>query len=249
MAKIVCMIPARLQSSRFPRKILADLGGRTLLQRSWEAACRTGFFDRVVVAVDAEETAEIVRGFGGDVEMTSVDCLNGTERLIELVQNDRIEGEVFVNWQADEPFLDRSIMGDLLQSIDKKDSDVWTLKKKIDDPVQALSPHIAKVVTDAEGRALYFSRSLIPHYRDDQADCEKIFYKHIGIYAFTYGALLKIAALKLCPIEYAEQLEQLRWLYNGLRICVHQTQQEVMGIDLPEHLFAAQARLKISLHA
>jgi len=243
MAKIICMIPARLQSSRFPRKVLADLAGRPLLQWVWEAACRTEFFDEVVAAVDAEETAEVVRNFGGSAEMTSIDCVNGTERLIELVQNGRLKGDIFVNWQGDEPFVDSAIIGDLLQTCRTGDSDIWTLKKKIDDPEQALSPHVTKVVTDSEGRALYFSRSLIPHYRDHQPEGERVFYKHIGIYAFTYEAVLRIAQLHLCPIEEAEQLEQLRWLYNGLRIRVHETQKEAIGIDLPEHLATANARL------
>ncbi len=247
MTKIICVIPARLQSSRFPRKVLADLAGRPLLQWVWEAACKTGFFDQVIVAVDAEETADIVRGFGGHAEMTAVACLNGTERLIELVQGGRIQGDIFVNWQGDEPFIDSVMIGDLLQSCRKLDSDIWTLKKKITDISKVLSPHTPKVVTDAAGRALLFSRSPIPYYRDMRAESEKVFYKHVGIYAFTREALLQIARLPLCPIEDAEQLEQLRWIYNGLRIQVHETQKEVSGIDLPEHLVAAREIVEKSL--
>lgn len=234
------MIPARLDSSRFPRKVLADLAGRPLIQWVWTAACKSGFFDEVIVAVDAEETADVVRGFGGRVEMTNVACVNGTERLIELVKSNRIQGDIFVNWQGDEPFVDSVMIGDLLQTSQKDENDIWTLKKKISDPAQILSPHTAKVVTNAEGRALFFSRSPIPYYRDSRPENQKIFYKHIGIYAFSREAVLKIANLPLCPIEEAEQLEQLRWLYNGLRIRVHETQKEVTGIDLPEHLAAAR---------
>lgn len=240
------MIPARLASSRFPRKILADLGGRPLLQWVWTAACKTGFFDQVVVAVDAEETAEVVRGFGGHAEMTAVSCVNGTERLVELVKDGRVQGDIFVNWQGDEPFIDSVMIGDLLQTCNKRDSDIWTLKKKIVDSSQILSPHTAKVVTDSEGRALLFSRSPIPYYRDSRPENEKTFYKHIGIYAFSREAVLKIARLPLCPIEEAEQLEQLRWLYNGLRIRLHETKKEVTGIDLPEHLAAARELIEKS---
>jgi 3-deoxy-manno-octulosonate cytidylyltransferase (CMP-KDO synthetase) len=241
MTKITCVIPARLQSSRFPRKILADLSGKPLLQWVWEAACRTGYFNKIIIAVDSEETAEVVRGFGGSAEMTPLSCVCGTERLTELVQAGRIEGDIFVNWQGDEPFIDSVMIGDLLQTCRQRDSDIWTLKKKITESSQVLSPHIVKVVTDAQHHALYFSRSPIPYYRDHRPESEKVFYKHIGIYAYTREALLTIARLFLCSIEEAEQLEQLRFLYNGLRICVHETQKEVIGIDLPEHLAAAQA--------
>lgn len=250
MTKIICMIPARLQSSRFPRKILADLAGRPLLQWVWEAAVKTGFFDEVVVAVDAEETADVVERFGGRAEMTAISCLNGTERLLELVQSGRLKGDVYVNWQGDEPFIDGEMIGALLQTCHKRDGDIWTLKKKISDPAQILSPHIAKVVTDAKGRALFFSRSIIPYYRDSRPESEKVFYKSIGIYAFSHDAIPKIARLPLCQIEEAEQLEQLRWLYNGLRIRVHETSKEVIGIDLPEHLVAARSLIeeRYSLH-
>lgn len=244
MAKIVCVIPARLQSSRFPRKVIADLAGKPLIQWVWEAACKTGFFDQVIVAVDAVETADVVRGFGGHVEMTAVSCLNGTERLIELVKDGRLHGDVFVNWQGDEPFIDSAMIGDLLQTCQKRDADIWTLKKKITDAAQVHSPHTAKIVTDSAGTVLFCSRSPIPFYRDKRPESEKVYYKHIGIYAFTREALLHIACLPLCPIEDAEQLEQLRWIYNGLRLRAHETKKEVCGIDLPEHLAAANALLE-----
>lgn len=246
MAKITCVIPARLQSTRFPRKILADLAGRPLLQWVWEAACKTRIFDKVVIAVDAEETARVVDSFGGHAEMTAVSCVNGTERLIELVQDGRIQGDIFVNWQGDEPFIDKGMIEDLLQTCQKIDSDLWTLKKKIKDNAQVHSPHFAKVVTDADGRALLFSRSPIPHYRDFLPESEKVFYKHIGIYAFTRKALLQISQFSPCSIEDAEQLEQLRWIYNGLRIGVHETQKEVFGIDVPEHLAMAHDHIQKS---
>lgn len=244
MVQINCVIPARLQSSRFPRKILADLGGRPLIQWVWEAACKTGLFHKVVVAVDDEETARIVRHFGGQAEMTSLTCVCGTDRLIELVVNGRLQGDIFVNWQGDEPFIDQTMIQDLLQSCSLDDGDIWTLKKKITEEIQIQSPHTAKVVTDGNGRALFFSRLPIPYYRDARLESEKTFYKHIGIYAYSRAALLKIAKLPLCAIEDAEQLEQLRWLYNGLRIRVHETQKEVRGIDLPEHLIYAQEYIK-----
>jgi 3-deoxy-manno-octulosonate cytidylyltransferase (CMP-KDO synthetase) len=220
--------------------MLKFLGGKPLLQWVWEAAIATGRFDDVVIAVDAEETAELVASFGGKYVMTSPGHLCGTERLIEVVQSGRVDGEIIVNWQGDEPFIQKAMIDDLLQSIEDKEADIWTLKKKIENPEQIHSVHIAKVVTDAQDCALFFSRSPIPCYRDARPDEQKIYYKHVGIYAYTKEALLKIATLSPCEAELAEQLEQLRFLHHGLKIKVHKTLHEVQGIDLPEHLVIAE---------
>ncbi len=239
MKKIVCVIPARLHSTRFPRKILASLGGRPLIQRVWEAAKNVSLFDSVIIAVDNEETAHIVRSFGGEAIMTSPECFSGTQRLVELKARGLIEGDIFVNWQGDEPFIHQNMIENLLQSSENDTADIWTLKKQISDSREAPSPHIAKVVCNREGFALYFSRSLIPFYRDAQ-DNEKIYFKHIGIYAFTAQALHKLASLPISDLEKAEMLEQLSFLHHGLSIKVHETQHEVFGIDLPEHLTQAE---------
>jgi 3-deoxy-manno-octulosonate cytidylyltransferase (CMP-KDO synthetase) len=240
MPKIACVIPARLQSSRFPRKILAKLGGRPLLQWAWEAALATNLFHDVAIAVDAVETADVVKGFGGKCFMTAIDCPSGTLRLAELLLRRKVLGDIFVCWQADEPFLHRDILKDLLQSTDDA-SDVWTLKKKLKNPNDVLSPHIPKVVTDIDGYALYFSRSPIPFHRDTE---EVAYYKHIGIYAYTKATLLKLAKNPTCPLAEAEQLEQLNFLYRGLKVRVHETAFEGFGIDIPEHLEAAHHLIK-----
>lgn len=242
--KVVCVIPARLKSTRFPRKMLASLGGRPLLQRVWERAHTVPLFDTIAFAVDSEETAALIRSFGGIYFMTSEKCANGTERLVELLNTGKLSGDIWVNWQGDEPFISPQMISDLLQSCATDCSDVWTLKKRITSISDALDPHIAKVVCDIEGFALYFSRSQIPFYRDSTADSEKIFHKHIGLYAFTHEALKKIGGLAPCSIEFAEQLEQLRFLYNQLKVRVHETKEEVFGIDLPEHLAKAEVFLK-----
>ncbi len=242
--KITCMIPARLQSSRFPRKMLSMLAGKPLLEWVWQAARDTGRFDEIVIAVDAEETADLVRSFGARYIMTSPSCLSGTERLVELALTEQVDADIFVNWQGDEPFIGKEMIADLLQSVHETDADVWTLKKKITNPAQVSSIQYAKVVTDAEGNALYFSRSPIPCYRDACPDEQKIYYKHVGIYAFTKAAILRIAALPPCSLELAEQLEQLRFLNHGLKLKVHETGHEVQGIDLPEHLAMAEELIK-----
>jgi 3-deoxy-manno-octulosonate cytidylyltransferase (CMP-KDO synthetase) len=233
MKKIACVIPARLKSTRFPRKILAPLHNKPLIQWVWEAAKSVRHFDSVTIAVDADETASIVKSFGGSSIMTEVGCPSGTMRLCELLQRKMIDADVLVCWQGDEPFLHEEIIGELLQSAHTDTADVWTLKKRIVNPEDILSPHVPKVVTDENGYALYFSRCPIPFHRDLQ---ETIYYKHIGIYAYTRDALMRLAHLPTSHLAEAEQLEQLNFLYHGLKVRVHETSHEGFGIDIPEHL-------------
>ena len=241
--KIACIIPARLKSTRFPRKMLATLQGKPLLQWVWEGAKKVSLFDEVVFAIDAQETAHLIESFGGKYFMTAEDCANGTQRLAELLQKGLVDADIWVNWQGDEPFIHEKMIHDLLQSCEEP-SDIWTLKKRIDNVSEVTNPHFAKVVCDRKGFALYFSRSQIPFYRDITDPNQQIFYKHVGLYAFTQEALKKISTLPPCEIEMAEQLEQLRFLYHNLRVKVHETEYEVFGIDLPEHLARAEAHVR-----
>jgi len=245
--KIVCVIPARLKSTRYPKKILSRLGGKPLLQWVWDSAIAVKLFDEVVFAIDAEETAQLLKSFGAKYHMTSVACPSGTDRLCELLQKKAVSADIWVNWQGDEPFIHEQMILDLLQSCATEESDLWTLKKKITDLKDASDRHIAKVVCDHNGFALYFSRSQIPHYRDPIDLHHQKYFKHVGLYAYTQEALIKISSLRPCEIEIAEQLEQLRFLYNNLRIRVHETEHEVFGIDLPEHLAKAEAFIKKDL--
>ena len=242
--KIVCIIPARLKSSRFPKKMLTHLQGKPLLQWVWERAKSTSLFHHVAFAIDAPEVAELVSSFHAPYYMTAESCASGTDRLIEVYKNQKIDADIWVNWQGDEPFITEAMIQTLLKTCKKKDSDIWTLKKRIVAPEEILSPHFAKVVCDVNDFALYFSRSVIPFHRDNANDESQPFYKHVGLYAFTREALEKIAHLTPCVIEQAEQLEQLRFLYHNLRIKVHETDQEVFGIDLPEHLAKAETFIR-----
>lgn len=234
--KVACVIPARLASVRFPKKILADLCGKPLIQWVWEAACKVPLFDEVAFAIDDTETAHVIEKFGGTYFMTSKKCQNGTERLLELWKNQSIKSDFWVGWQADEPFITAPMIQDLLQSCDQDACDVWTLCKKIIKPEDISSPHVVKVVRNSHHEALYFSRSPIPFVRDGGSADKEIFYKHVGMYAFSQEALSKISKLPSCAIEQAEQLEQLRFLYHKLKIKVHQTEHEIFSIDIPEHL-------------
>lgn len=232
---IVCVIPARLSSTRFPRKMLALLSGKPLIQWAFERACQVSFFDEVAIAVDSYELYEVVTSFGAKAFVTSLDCANGTDRLCELKRQKKLQGEIWVNWQGDEPFLKEETMHTLLQSIENPLEEIWTLKKKIHKAEEVHSPHVVKVVCDKQGRALYFSRSTIPSDPDNA-----IVYKHIGLYAFSETALEKIASLSPCQLELQEKLEQLRFLYHGMCIQVHETTEEIFGIDTKEQLAIAQ---------
>lgn len=238
--RVACIIPARLQSSRFPRKILAPLKGKPLIQWVWSAAKKVACFDEVVFAVDAEETAEVIKGFGGKSYMTSPDCPVGTDRLAELQKRGLVKADVWVNWQADGPFINERTIHDLLQSCDKDGADVWTLKKRLFSEEDILSPDVSKVVCDAGGKAMYFSRSTIPFYRKVPQGKEKIYYKHVGLYAYSDAGLKKISSLPPCDLEVIEQLEQLRFLYQGLHVQVHETEYETIEVDTPEHMVRAE---------
>lgn len=240
--KIVCIIPARLASSRFPKKIIAPLGNKPLIERVWNAACAVPFFSQVVLALDAAQTQTVVEQFQGNYIMTSPYHQSGTDRLIEVMRSGKVEADIWVNWQCDEPFIQAAMIEDLLQSCESNDAEIWTLKKRIENSGEISSTQFAKVVTDQSGNALYFSRSPIPCYRADiHADeTKKIYYKHVGLYAYTTAALEKIKTYNLCDIEDAEQLEQLRFLYHNMKIKVHETQYNAYGIDTPADLERAE---------
>ena len=205
------------------------------------------YFDKVVFAIDSEEIAAVIDRFSGQYFMTAESCICGTARLVELCERKALSADIWVNSQGDEPFISEQMISDLLQTCDSEESDIWTLKKRIVDPQEVLNPHIAKVVCDHRGYGLYFSRSPIPYYRDAVPEESKIFYKAVGLYAFTQEALQKISYASVVAIENAEQLEMLRFLYYNLKLRVHETEHEVFGIDLPEHLVRAEAHLKTLL--
>lgn len=238
--KIVCVIPARLASSRFPRKVLAMLGEKPMLQWVWEAASSVDLFDDVAFAIDHSETARLIDSFEGRYYMTSPDCPSGTDRLIELQQEGKMKGDIWVNWQGDEPFIHQEMIENLLQTSDEP-YDIWSLKKEIEIEEEIEDPNIVKVVTDPSDRALYFSRSPVPFDRDGLEDVT--YYKHIGIYAYRDQALKHISTLSPSILEKAEGLEQLRFLENGMTIQVHETAHETVGIDIPEDLARAMDRI------
>lgn len=244
----IAIIPARYASTRFPAKPLARLGGKPVIQRVYEQVA--GVLDEAVVATDDERIYEAVRAFGGRVEMTSTAHRSGTDRCWEAYCKQGRTYDVVVNVQGDEPFIRREQLEALKGCFDNPQTDIATLVKPFAeaDGLAALeNPNSPKVVVDAQGQALYFSRSVIPYLRGVPREewlSRHTFYKHIGIYAFRADVLRAVTSLPQSPLELAESLEQLRWLENGYRIGVGISQVETVGIDTPEDLARAEEFLR-----
>ena len=231
------VIPARYASSRFPGKVLARETGKYLVQHVYERAAQARLPDEVIVATDDERVADAVRSFGGRAVMTSPECASGSDRVAEVVAATP-EIALAVNLQGDEPEVEPTDVDRLFRLLDTNDwADVSTLAVRIDRPEAALDPHVTKVVFAPGGRALYFSRSVIPGSkgRGGVFDAEAgPCYKHLGLYGYRREALLRFAALPPSPLEKREGLEQLRALENGLAIVVGETRHDSIGVDTPE---------------
>jgi len=250
---IVAIIPARFASTRLPGKAVADIHGKTLVERVYERASASAMVGRVVVATDDERIATVVRGFGGEVMMTSPDHASGTDRLAEAARS--IEAEVIVNVQGDEPMLDPAGIDAAAGALLADSSlSLATLSLPLRSVDEMLSPTVVKVVVDARGDALYFSRSPIPHVRlgasgDPRAAAAAavgrgLARKHVGLYAYRRQALLRFASLPPSPLEEAEGLEQLRALHHGMRIRVVPMDGEGgVAVDTPEDLERVRALL------
>jgi 3-deoxy-manno-octulosonate cytidylyltransferase (CMP-KDO synthetase) len=189
---------------------------------------------QVIVATDDERIADVVRNFGGDVRMTRVDHVSGTDRLAEVAVT--LDCDVVVNVQGDEPLIDpRSIAEAIAPFSTDASLQMTTLYRRIGTPAELVDPNVVKVVIDRGGFALYFSRAPIPHVRDLRSGWPPL-YRHVGLYAYRRSALLVLAALEPTPLERAEALEQLRALEHGIRIRAVETRYDSLGVDTPEDL-------------
>ena len=244
--KTLCIIPARLESTRFPKKILCTLLDKPMLVWVYEAACRVKAFDKVVFAIDSLEAAALLDRYQIPYHTTPKELASGTDRLAYLCKNNLEKADVWVNWQADEPLISEKMILDLLEVAHTKEADVYTLKKRLESHQEIFSSHICKVVSNIEGSALYFSRSPIPASRDGNWDYKNLF-KHVGLYAFPEKTLKTLDTLAACPYEEEEKLEQLRFLYNGLKVQLGLTEEEAFGIDLKEQLVEAERMLALQL--
>jgi 3-deoxy-manno-octulosonate cytidylyltransferase (CMP-KDO synthetase) len=243
--KFTAMIPARYGSSRFPGKPLAQLGGKPVIERVYEQV--KSVMDDVWVATDDERIAKAVESFGGNVVMTRSDHKSGTDRIEEAVEKVGCTADVVVNVQGDEPFIQASQLKTLCQQFDDSSTQIATLGKPFATMDEVDNPNSPKIIVDRKGFALYFSRSVIPFVRGKE-HAEWLshypYLKHLGIYAYRREVLREITQLQQSPIEIAESLEQLRWLYNGYRIRVGITDVETVGIDTPADLERAEAFLR-----
>lgn len=243
MTLAIGVIPARYASTRFPGKSLALLGGKPLIQHVIERVRLAKRLAGVVVATDNERIAAVARAIGADVAMTRVDHPSGTDRIAEAVQHR--PAEIIVNIQGDEPFIEPALIDRLCDLMAKPGQwDMATAATPITRESERNEPSVVKVVWDHEGRALYFSRSLIPHIRDRDMSGDGLHYRHLGIYAYTRSFLLKMVAAPQAATEKAEKLEQLRALHLGARIAVVETKDYGIGVDTPDDLTYAESLLK-----
>ncbi len=246
--RVSIIIPARLASTRLPRKLLLHETGKPLIQHTYEAASRSKLARGVCVAADHQEIADCVRAFGGDVQMTSPDCASGTDRVAEVAAR-TADVDIFVNVQGDEPELrGESIDLAIRMLADDPAAVMSTLATPIRRREQLQDPACVKVVFDSRGRALYFSRAPIPHareWRDELLAAEPAhFFQHIGLYAYRREFLLQLASLKRTPLEKLENLEQLRVLESGQEIVVGVIDEPTIGIDTPADYAAFVERTK-----
>jgi 3-deoxy-manno-octulosonate cytidylyltransferase (CMP-KDO synthetase) len=243
--RVTAVIPARHASTRFPGKPLADIHGKPMIQWVYERTRQSNGVHRVIVATEDERIAAAVTAFGGEVQMTRADHPTGTDRLAEVAA--RIETDLIVNVQGDEPLIDPRMIDQAVNAVRRNPGVVMgTLKTPIASVEEYLNPNVVKVVTDRQGFALYFSRASIPHPRDLTGDLEANFasieaFKHIGLYVYRKDFLLTYPRLSPTPLEQLEKLEQLRALEHGFRIKVATTELTSLGVDTPDDLERVRA--------
>ena len=236
--KIIAVIPARYQASRFPGKLMEILGEKTVISTTYQNVVETGLFDDVFVATDSELIFNEIVSNGGNAVMTG-EHETGSDRIAEAVQN--IDCDIVVNVQGDEPFLKKEPLKQLISVFDTdsmKEISLASLKIQLSNFEDVENPNNVKVITDKEGFALYFSRSVIPYPRETSV--KTLYYKHIGVYAFRKEALLTFAQLQMRPLEIAEKIECIRYLEYGMKIKLIETDFVGVGIDVPEDLEKAK---------
>lgn len=239
--KIVVCIPARYASTRFPAKVLAKDTGKYLIQHTWEQACKAKLPERVVIAADDKKIVLAAKEFGAECVLTSPKHNSGTDRIAEAVG--RSDADIVINVQGDEPRIDPNHI-DLLARLmlDNPKAEMATLAAPFAAREQIADPNVVKVVAGVGGKAIYFSRSVIPYNRDRAGVGDAgVYLRHIGIYAYRRDFLLKITSLPQTPLEKLEKLEQLRALENGYTILVGKVEHTCEGIDTPEQ-YAAFAK-------
>ncbi|KIA86625.1 3-deoxy-manno-octulosonate cytidylyltransferase [Flavobacterium sp. AED] len=240
--KIIAVIPARYASTRFPAKLMQDLGGKTVILRTYEAAINMQLFDDVFVVTDSDLIYDEIVSHGGKAIRSIKEHESGSDRIAEAVEN--LDVDIVINVQGDEPFIDAEPLAKVIEvfknDLDKK-VDLASLMREITNEDDINNPNNVKVVVDQNGFALYFSRSVIPYPREKNVGVR--YMQHIGIYAFRKQALLDFYSLPMKSLEASEKLEQLRYLEFGKRIKMVETTHVGIGIDTPEDLEKARKML------
>ena len=235
------IIPARYASSRFPGKPLAQIAGKPMVQWVYERV-RSSEVSGLAVATDDERIAQCVRGFGGQVVMTSPDHASGTDRCGEAALSMQpADKDVVINIQGDEPLISPREIHLLASAFEDRSVQIATLVNPFQDDTLLHNPNVVKVVKAKDGNVLYFSRLPVPYLRESGATPPKNYYRHIGVYAYRYGVLKDIVKLPTSELENSEKLEQLRWLENGYTIRALECDYQGIGVDTPEDL----ARIEI----
>jgi 3-deoxy-manno-octulosonate cytidylyltransferase (CMP-KDO synthetase) len=240
-SRILGLIPARYDSSRFPGKALVSIAGRPMLQHVYERASLSRYLSKVIIATDDARIASAARRFGAPVRMTRSDHESGTDRIAEAASSE--DCTHVVNIQGDEPLIDPgAIDAAILSMLEHPDALMATLRRRIEDEADIHNPNVVKVVTALDGNALFFSRSPLPFARG-----AAVHYKHIGLYVYRRDFLMTYPDLPRGPLEEAEKLEQLRALENGFAIRVADTAYESLGVDTPDDLKKVESLFSLPL--
>lgn len=241
--KKIAIIPARYNSERLPGKPLAKIGNQPMIYHVYDKVLNSYLFDRVLVATDHTLIHEYCDHNNIEVIMTSVEHKNGTSRCAEVIKELNDEFDIVVNVQGDEPFITKKALEDLLSVFNNHEVEIATLVKKSKNIEQIKSSDTAKVVFNKNRQALYFSRNLIPAFRDYKNYSDDFILEtvnlHVGLYGFRTEVLKEIVELPITELEEFEKLEQLRWLYNGYKIFVAETSYEGLSVDTKEDLLQA----------
>ncbi len=234
--KIIAMIPARYEASRFPGKLLKVLEGKSIIARTYEAVLDSKLFDEVYVVADHTAIQEELERIGARVIMSTKQHESGTDRIAEAVE--QLPCDIVINVQGDEPFISREALQKVIDLFQNKEVQIASLMMPIDDEEKIQNPNCVKVVVDLQCKALYFSRSPIPYLRDQTEPVQ--YFQHIGVYGYKKETLLQITKLVQSPLEKIEKLENLRMLENGLEIFLDTVQEIGIAIDTPEDFIKAQ---------
>ena len=236
-SRVLAVIPARYASTRFPGKIIALIAGKPVVYHTYLRACQAHLVSEALIAADDERVVEALRPYDVRVVMTRADHPSGTDRIAEVAE--KAVADIIVNVQGDEPLIDPKTIDETIQPLlDQPDVCMSTARNLITDPEQIENPNVVKVVCDARGHALYFSRCPIPYIRDasDRAAAPPCYWQHVGLYGYRRDFLLRYAKMPQTPLEKLEKLEQLRVIENGFKIAVVDTEYDSIGVDTPEDL-------------